>query len=180
MCPAFDFLELLIQLSSVQDGIYTCFGKPIIMCSTPFFRSFPSVAFRTVSVFASLMMTIVVLKQSIKRRLFLSPSLLQAFSGVMSLALCLLVVSQAPQHFRSSKTVQALHLLIWVVGRWERLTQAAWWDGTFQHGCRLLHLCLPILGWLQAVLLRSRAAGIFIEHHLTSFWKLENCECKIE
>ena len=36
--------------------------------------------------------------------LFLRLSLLQAVDGVMSLALCLQVVSQVPQHFRSSET----------------------------------------------------------------------------
>ena len=35
---------------------------------------------------------------------FLSTALLQAIDGVMSLGLCLQVVSQAPQHFRSPET----------------------------------------------------------------------------
>ena len=46
-------------------------------------------------------------RKIVKHFLFLYP-IFQAISGVMSLGLCLQIVSQAPQHFRSSLTFCAL------------------------------------------------------------------------
>ena len=149
------------------------------MCSTPFFGSFPSVAFQTVLVFASLMMTIVVLKQSIKRCLFLSPSPpgIQ-WCDVLGFVPAGSVSSPSTLQVFQDFTSPALTNL----GCWEvrEVNTNSMMGGNFPAWVQLLYLHLPILGWLQAVLLRSRAAGIFIEHHLTPFWKLENCECKIE
>ena len=69
-----------------------------IMRSTPSHRRFPNVPFETVSVFVWL--TVALSRPFEEDRLAIA-SLLQAIDGVMSLALCPLVVSQAPQHFRS-------------------------------------------------------------------------------
>ena len=88
---------LPFQFSSVQDIIYAL-GKAH-MRATPSLRSFPNVAFvrliddSPLSSFQG---------RSSSASSF-NASLLQAINGVMSLALCLQVVSQASQHFRSSE-----------------------------------------------------------------------------
>ena len=76
-----------VQFSSVQDGIIYIFTQksPYITRSNPSLRIF--------------------LTSPFERRYFSASSfhasLLQAIDGVMSLALCPQVVSQAPQYFRS-------------------------------------------------------------------------------
>ena len=79
------------------------------MHSTLSLRSFPSVALETVPMFVWLTFPMFVwlpLSSFQGRLLSVSSfhaSRLQVIDGVMSLALCLLVVSQTPQHFRSSQ-----------------------------------------------------------------------------
>ena len=89
----------LVQFSSVQDGIYI-----YALRKAPSLRSFPNVAFETVPMFVWVTMA---LSRPFKGRsssaFSFHASLLQAIDGVMSLALCPRVVSQAPQHFRSSE-----------------------------------------------------------------------------
>ena len=69
--------------------------------SMPSYKCFPGLAFETVSVLAWLTVAISCPFLSTSS---LYTSLLQAIDGVISMALCLQVVSQAPQHFRSFKT----------------------------------------------------------------------------
>ena len=90
------------MLNSVQDGIYVLGNAH--MRSTPSLRSFPNVAFENGS---NVRLIDGGPLSSFQRR---SPSassfqasLLQAIDGVMSLALYAQVVSQAPQHLRSSE-----------------------------------------------------------------------------
>ena len=72
------------------------------MCSTTSLRIFPNVAFETVP---SVHLTDDGALSSFQGRLSGASSFhacfLQAIDGVMSLALCLQVVSQASQHFRN-------------------------------------------------------------------------------
>ena len=70
------------------------------MRSTPSLRSFPNVAFETVPIYAHPLSSFQGRSSSVST---FHPSLLQAIDGVMSLALCPYVVSQASQHFRSSE-----------------------------------------------------------------------------
>ena len=84
------------SLSSVQDGIYAI-GKAH-MRSIPSLRSFPNVAFETVPMFVWPSFQ----GRSSSASSF-HASLLRAIGGMMSLALCLQVVSQASQHFWSSE-----------------------------------------------------------------------------
>ena len=72
------------------------------MCSIPSLRCFPYVAFKMVPMSIWLRMA---LSRPFKKdhlAFLLSTPLLQVINSVMSLALCPLLVSQAPQHFRSS------------------------------------------------------------------------------
>ena len=92
-----------VQFSSGQGGIYTL-GKAYIR-STQSLRSSPDVTFGTVP---NVHLTDDGSSSSFPGR---SPgassfhaSLLQLIDGVLSLVLCPQVVSQAPQHFRSSET----------------------------------------------------------------------------
>ena len=91
-----------VQFSSVQGGIYTL-GKAYIR-STPSLRSSPDDTSGTVP---NVHLTDNGSSSSFPGR---SPSAssfhasLQLIGGVLSLALCPQVVSQAPQHFRSSET----------------------------------------------------------------------------
>ena len=87
--------QAAVQFSSVQDGI--CELGKAHMRSTPSLRSFPKVVFETVPLFDSLMMA---LSSPFKEYCL---ALLQAVDGVMSLASCPQVVSQAPQHLSSEK-----------------------------------------------------------------------------
>ena len=88
---------------SVQDGIYAL--RKAHMRSTPSLRRFPNFALETVPVFVWLTMA---LSRPFKGRSSsvssFRASLLQAIDGVVSLAFCPQVVSQAPQHLRSSET----------------------------------------------------------------------------
>ena len=70
------------------------------MCSILSLKSFPNIAFEMVPVVVRLTV------KSFQGRLAITAkwSFLQVISGVMSLVLGLQVVSQAPQHLRSSKT----------------------------------------------------------------------------
>ena len=68
------------------------------MRSTPSLGSFPSVAFETVPMFVRLTMALSRPFKEDRLALPLSTPLLRAIDGVMSLALCPLVVSQSPQH----------------------------------------------------------------------------------
>ena len=68
-------------------------------------------------------------------------SLLQSISGVMSLALCPQVVSQAPQHFRASKTSNLWRLLclpVYLLSHFPSLrhVQGSTPTGVFEGGCR--------------------------------------------
>ena len=94
---------LVLRVSSVQDGIiYICTQKsPYIMQSNPSLRIFlmsPLKQFNNHLIDDGPL-------SSFERRYFSASSfhasLLQAIDGVMSLALCPQVVSQAPQYFRS-------------------------------------------------------------------------------
>ena len=94
------------QFSSVQDGGYAL-GKAH-MHSIQSLRSFPNVALETVPMLVWLTMALSrPLKQDRWAFSLSTPYLLQAIDGVMSLALCPHVVSQAPKHFRSSETQAA-------------------------------------------------------------------------
>ena len=89
----------VLQLSSVW---YMRSEKPIYALH-PVSQSFPSVAFETVPMFVSLAM---VLSRPFReaRLALLSTPLSSSWSlVVMSLASCLQLVSQAPEHFRSSE-----------------------------------------------------------------------------
>ena len=90
------------QFSSFQSGSYAL-GKAH-MRSTPSLRSFPNVAFETVPTFIWLQWPSLVLfyGRSSSASCF-HAFLLQAIDGVMSLAFCRQVVSQTPEHFRSSE-----------------------------------------------------------------------------
>ena len=77
--------------------------------STLLLRSFPSIALETVSVFMMVLSNLFkkyCQQQRLSRAYSLYTFILRVVSNVVSLALCPLVVSQAPQHFRSS-AVQA-------------------------------------------------------------------------
>ena len=100
-CSLLQFERVL--LSSVQDGIHAL-GKTHVH-SVPSLRSFPNVAFETVPMFAWLTNNGPLLSFQGKSSSTSSfrAFLFQAINGVMSLALCSQVVSQAPQHFKYSK-----------------------------------------------------------------------------
>jgi len=89
--------------SSVQSKMASMRSKTH-MRSTPSLRRLPNVAFKTVPMFVLLTMVLSRPFKEDRRALPLSVPLLQAVDGVMSLALCLQAVSQAPQHFISSNT----------------------------------------------------------------------------
>ena len=89
-----------VQFSSTQNGFYVL-GKARIR-STQSLRRFPDVGFETVP--SDWRWPSLVLSSKIVECSSFHASLLQATDGVMSLALCSLVVSQAPQHFRSPET----------------------------------------------------------------------------
>ena len=92
--------ERHVQFSSTQNGFYVL-GKARIR-STQSLRRFPDVGFETVP--SDWRWPSLVLSSKIVECSSFHASLLQATDGVMSLALCSLVVSQAPQHFRSPET----------------------------------------------------------------------------
>ena len=95
--------SLIEEFSSVEDCIYAL--QKAHMRSVPSLRSFPNVAFETVPTFTWLTMALSRLfKEGSSSASSSHASLLQAIDGVMSLALCPQVVSQAPQHFGSSET----------------------------------------------------------------------------
>ena len=85
--------------SSVQGGTYAL-GKAHWRSALSL-RSFPNVAFETVPVYVCTSDGPLVLSGRSSSASSFHASLLQAISGVMSLALCPQVVSQASQHFRS-------------------------------------------------------------------------------
>ena len=91
------------KFSSVQEGIYAL-GKSH-MRSTPSLRSFPK---RCLWNSSNVLLIDDDPLSSFQGRSSsgssFHASLLQAIDGVMSLALCPQVVSQAPQHFRSSRS----------------------------------------------------------------------------
>ena len=89
--------------NSVLDGI--CVLRKFHMRSTLSIdiSSFPIVAFETVPMLIRLPMSLSRPFKEDSQALPPCLSLLQAISGVISLALCLQLVSQAPQHFRSSE-----------------------------------------------------------------------------
>ena len=91
-----------VQFSSAQDGVYAL-GK-VHMRSTLSHRSFPKVAFETVPMFVWPTMALSRPFKEDNLALPLSTPLSSRCDGVVSLALCPeQVISQAPQHFRSSK-----------------------------------------------------------------------------
>ena len=72
--------------------------------STLLLRSFPSIALETVSMFMMVLSNLFkkcCQQERLPRAYSLYTFLLRVVSNVVSLALCPLVVSQAPQHFRS-------------------------------------------------------------------------------
>ena len=87
--------------SLVQDGVHAL-GKAHL-CSTRSLRNVPSVAFETIPVFTSWTAAFSGPSKEDCWAFPLLTPLLQVIGCVMSLALCQQVVSQAPQHFRSSK-----------------------------------------------------------------------------
>ena len=98
-------LYLISKLSSVQfKMISERSEKPIIMRSTPSLRSFPNVALENGS---NVRLTDDGPLSSFQGRSSsassFNSSLLQVIDGMMSLALCPQVVSQASQHFRPSE-----------------------------------------------------------------------------
>ena len=92
--------HFVIEFNSVQDGIYAL--RKAHMRSTLSLRSFPNIAFETVPMFVWL--TLALSRFSEGRSSSASSfnaSLFLVINGVISLALCPQVVSQASQHFRS-------------------------------------------------------------------------------
>ena len=90
---------MFVSFSAVQDGIYEL-GKAHIMRPTPSIRSFPNVLFETVPMFVWLTMA---LSRPFKEdRLALPISTLLSSRRSMVWCPCPQVVSQIPQHFRSS------------------------------------------------------------------------------
>ena len=92
-----------VHFSSVQDGI--CTLRKAHICSTPSLRSFPNVGFETVPMFIWVMTA---LSCPFKENCLALPlstllSSRQLMVCVMSSALCPQVVSQDPQHYRSSE-----------------------------------------------------------------------------
>ena len=81
-----------------HDGIYMCLGKPI--CAPPRLSGV-SPLLKQIRCWSDWGWPFLVLSRKIRWALPLS-SLLQAVDGVVSLALCPQLVSQAPQHFRFS------------------------------------------------------------------------------
>ena len=92
---------MLVQFRSVQDGVHAL-GK-----------AHDYVLHRvsaTVPVFVWTMMAISIISRKIIKCFSFHTSLLHAVSGVMSLALCLQVVSQALQHFLRGKPLVMVNL----------------------------------------------------------------------
>ena len=132
----------------VQFKMYS--KKPI--CTPSCLRSFPTVASETVPMFIRLMMALSCPFKEDRLSLPLSfthsftssffYSLLQTINGVMSLALCPQVVSEAPQHFRSSEkqaTCEAsfAHQCICsVISLHSRHVQGSTPTGVFEGGCQ--------------------------------------------
>ena len=73
------------------------------------------------------------LRKMFEHFLFLCPSLCQVIDGLMPLALCLQVVSQAPQHFNSLK----LHALAMVALQKGQMTDGGVW-------CVQVHWLVPV------------------------------------
>ena len=96
-CSLLQFERVL--LSSVQDGIYAL--RKAHVHSAPSLRSFPNVVFEMVPTTNN--GPLLSFQGRSSRTSSFHASLLQAIGGVRSLAFCLQVVSQAPQHFRSSE-----------------------------------------------------------------------------
>ena len=88
------------RFSSVQDGIYAL--ENAHRRSTPSLRSFPNVAFKTLPMLSDDGPLSSFQERSSSASSF-HASLLQTINGVMPLALCPPVMSQATQHFRSSE-----------------------------------------------------------------------------
>ena len=79
--------------------------KQIILCSPPRLSEVsPMFPFGTVAMLVWLTMALSTFQGRSSSASSFQPSRLQAIDGVMSLALCPQVVSQAPQHFRPSET----------------------------------------------------------------------------
>ena len=119
------------------------------MCTKLFVRSFPNVAFEIVSVSDWRLPVLILSRNILVRSSTLHAPLLQPINGVMSLALYPQVVSQAPQHFRSSEMqaicegsfvlrfVCSLSLYIYI---WHIEDNASKW--AFKSGCcTLTHGC---------------------------------------
>ena len=90
------------QLRSVPDGIYML--EKAHKCSAPSLRSFPSVALETVPVFVWLTVAFSFFQGRLSSASSFHAFLLQAINSVVYLALCLQVLYQPPQHFRSLET----------------------------------------------------------------------------
>ena len=91
-----------VQFSLLPEGMYAL-GKAHKL-STSSLRSSPNIAFDTVPM--SVWLTMVLsrpFKEECRALAALPTPLLQAIDGVVSLALCLHIASQAPQQFRSSE-----------------------------------------------------------------------------
>ena len=92
---AVDFSSVLCKMVSMRSE-----GR-----STPSFRSVPSVAFETFPMFARMTVSLPLARKKDRRAIILSTLLsFRRSMAMMSLALCPEVVSQAPQHLRSSET----------------------------------------------------------------------------
>ena len=103
-CQVCRYYVRVKQLNSVQFKMVAMRLEKAHMRSTPSLRSFPNVVFETVPMFVWLMMTLSrPFKEDRVEEASFHVALLQAIGDVMSLALCPQVMSQAPQHFRSSE-----------------------------------------------------------------------------
>ena len=89
-------------LCAVHDCIYAP-GKAHLL-STMSLRRFPSIAFETVPVFVWLTVAFSSFQGRLSSASSFHAFLLQAINSVVYLALCLQVLYQPPQHFRSSET----------------------------------------------------------------------------
>ena len=151
---------ILVQFSSVQDCIYSLGNDN--MRSTPSLVGFPNVAVGTVTVFVWLMMTLSSFQKRSSSASSFHASLLQATDGILSLVLYPQVLSQVPQHFRSSET-QAIYEGCFarqsIISSFHFLEQAIWIcedDGMCGHSdCHLLRQSSGGHGWLLPPLLSS-------------------------
>ena len=99
-------LQPVMRLTNVSDK-YWLHKKVIVkkpMCAPSCLRSFPNIAFETVTMFVWLTAALTHPSRKIIKHFLFLRCFYSRHDGVIFLALCLQVVSQAPEHFRPSKT----------------------------------------------------------------------------